>query len=144
MSWPASTFCARNVTRAAAPRRSVSRRVCSRALVIEAFAFCQFLCRACRLVALPCTPDLLLFAPLTDREIRGSLQSREGPAPPEWLQLGPSTGSILPFGRRAGSHRAVGTCSSVNDQQCLAAVQALSGPRHGKTRIGSFCPTHLS
>src|SRR5262252_2302557 len=29
---------------------------------IEAFAFCQFLCRACRLVALPCTPDLLLFA----------------------------------------------------------------------------------
>ena len=33
--------------------------------------------------------------------------------------------------------RAAGTCSSVNDQQCLAAVQALSGPRHGKTRIGA-------
>src|SRR5262249_54764232 len=32
----------------AAPRRSVSRRVCSRALVIEAFASCPFLCRVCR------------------------------------------------------------------------------------------------
>ena len=53
-------------------------------------------------------------------------------------------GSILPLGRRAGSHRAAGTCSSVNDQQCLAAVQVLSGTRHGTTRIGSFCPTHLS
>jgi hypothetical protein len=31
-----------------------------RALVIEAVAFCQFLCRACRLVALPCTRDLLV------------------------------------------------------------------------------------
>src|SRR6516225_1282626 len=62
VSWPASTFCARDDTRAAAPRRSASRRVCSRALVIEAFAFCQFLCRACRLVALPRTRDLLLFA----------------------------------------------------------------------------------
>src|SRR5262249_46223286 len=62
VSWPASTFCARDDTRAAAPRRSISRRVCSRALVIEAFAFCQFLCRACRLVALPCARDLLLFA----------------------------------------------------------------------------------
>src|SRR5262245_63026849 len=76
--------------------------------------------------------------------MRGRLQSREGPARREWLQLGPSTGSILPFGRRAGSHRAVGTCSSVNDQQCLAAVQALSGPRHGKTRIGSFYPVEVA
>src|SRR5438128_2007490 len=42
VSWPASTFCARDDTRAAAPRRSVSRRVCSRALVIEAFASCPF------------------------------------------------------------------------------------------------------
>src|SRR5215469_9320255 len=86
-------------------------------------------------------PDLPLIA------WRGFLPahgSREAPARREWLQLGPSTGSILPFGRRAGSHRAAGTCSSVNDQQRLAAVQALSGPRHGKTRIGSFCPTHLS
>src|SRR5262245_35583939 len=65
--------------------------------------------------------------------MRGRLQSREGPARRERLQLGPSTGSILPFERRAGSHRAAGTYSSVNDQQCLAAVQALSGPRHGKT-----------
>jgi hypothetical protein len=94
-------------------------------------------------------PDLPLIAwpvsyPLTGREMRGTLQSREGPARQEWLQLGPSTGSILPFERRAGSHRAAGTCSSVNDQQGLAAVQVLSGPRHGKTRIGSFCPTHLS
>src|SRR6516164_3275506 len=62
VSWPASTFGASDDTRAAAPRRSVSRRVCSRALVIEALASCQFLCRACRLVALPCTRDLLLFA----------------------------------------------------------------------------------
>src|SRR6516165_2187667 len=38
VSWPASTFCTRDDTRAAAPRRSASRRVCSRALVIEAFA----------------------------------------------------------------------------------------------------------
>jgi hypothetical protein len=65
------------------------------------------------------------FAPLTDREMRGTLQSREGPARRDWLQLGPSTGSILPLGRRAGSRRAAGTYSSVNDQQCLAAVQAL-------------------
>src|SRR5262245_22583941 len=40
VSWPASTFCARDDMRAAAPRRSVSRRVCSSALVIEAFASC--------------------------------------------------------------------------------------------------------
>ena len=46
-----------------------------------------------------------------------TLQSREGPARRDWLQLGPSTGSILPLGRRAGTHRAAGTCSSVNDQQ---------------------------
>src|SRR5215510_12648587 len=42
VSWPASTFGARDDTRAAAPRRSVSRRVCSKTLVIEAFASCPF------------------------------------------------------------------------------------------------------
>ena len=73
--------------------------------------------------------------PLTGRETRGTQQWREGPARRDWLQLGPSTGSILPPGRRAGSHRVAGTCSSVNDQQCLAAVQALSGARHGTTHI---------
>src|SRR5262249_21258850 len=83
-------------------------------------------------------------SPLADREMRGRLQSREGPARREWLQFGPSTGSILPFERRAGSHRAAGTCSSVSDQQCLTAVQALSGPRHGKTRIGSSAKSWLT
>ena len=73
--------------------------------------------------------------PLRDREMRGTLRSREGSARRAWLKLGPSMGSILPLGRRAGSRRAAGTCSSVSDQQCLAAVQALSGRRHGTTRI---------
>src|SRR5215471_12353333 len=72
---------------------------------------------------------------LTDREMRGTLQSREGPVRRDWLQLGPSMGSILPLGHRAGSHRAAETYSSVNDQRCLAEVQALSGTRHGTTRI---------
>jgi hypothetical protein len=73
--------------------------------------------------------------PLRDREMRGTLRSRQGPARRAWLPLGPSTGSILPLGRRAGSHRAAGTCSWVSDQQYSAADQALSGPRHGTTRI---------
>src|SRR5262245_60858349 len=53
--------------------------------------------------------------------MRGTLQSREGPARRDWPQLGPSTDSILPLGRRAGSHRAAGTCSSVIDQAMLGS-----------------------
>src|SRR4051794_27053063 len=82
--------------------------------------------------------------PLMAREMRDTLQSRLGPARPDWLQLGPLTGSILPFGHRAGNHKAAGTCSLVNDRQCLAADQALSDLRHGTTRIGLFCRAHLS
>jgi len=79
--------------------------------------------------------ELPVLCPLTDREMRGTLQSREGPARRDWRQLGPSTGSILPLGHRAGSHRAAETYSSVNDQRCLAAVQALSSTGRGTTFI---------